>query len=71
MPWAPDWLGGSALRLGSRGGVDHQAFVLATREAFQAMAALALLSALLAWLARPGADRQTSAKAVGPQAIAG
>ena len=62
---------GSALRLGSPGGVDHLAFVLATREAFQALAALALLSALLAWLARSGGAGQRSAKAAGPQSIAG
>jgi MFS family permease len=51
---------GSALRLGSPGGVDHLAFVLATREAFQVLAALALLSAGFSWLTRPrpGARRQ-------------
>ena len=45
---------GATLRLGSPGGVDHLAFVLATREAFQVLAALAMLSAAIAWVTRPG-----------------
>jgi hypothetical protein len=45
---------GTALRLGAPGGVDHLAFVLATREAFQALAVVALLAAVMAWLARAG-----------------
>jgi EmrB/QacA subfamily drug resistance transporter len=61
---------GSALRLGSQGGVDHLAFVLATREAFQAMAVLAVLSALLAWWARAGSERRPPSKTAGPQPIA-
>jgi EmrB/QacA subfamily drug resistance transporter len=61
---------GSALRLGSQGGVDHLAFVLATREAFQAMAVLAVFSALLAWWARAGSDRRPPSKTAGPQPIA-
>ena len=60
---------GAALRLGSPGGVDHLAFVLATREAFQALAALALLSALLAWLARPGGGSAIPAQPNGVQPI--
>jgi MFS family permease len=43
---------GARLAIGAAGGVDHLAFVLATREAFQALAALALLGSALAWLAR-------------------
>jgi MFS family permease len=50
---------GRALRLAAAGGLDHQAFVLATREAFQALAAVALLAAVLAWLARPGGRNAT------------
>jgi len=61
---------GSALRLGSRGGVDHLAFVLATREAFQAMAVLAVVSALLAWWARAGSEPRPPSKTAGPQPIA-
>ena len=60
---------GSALRLGSPGGVDHQSFVLATREAFQALAAIALLSALLAWLARAGSGSAASPQSAGAQRI--
>ena len=51
---------GTALRLGSPGGVDHLAFVLATREAFQVLAALALLSAGFSWLTRPGQKAQSA-----------
>jgi EmrB/QacA subfamily drug resistance transporter len=61
---------GAALRLDAPGGVDHLAFVLATREAFQALAGLALLSALLAWLARPGGGTPPSSQSAGGQAIA-
>ena len=57
---------GGALKLGAPGGVDHLAFVLATREAFQALAALAVLSAVLAWLARPG---NVKAQPVGGQPV--
>jgi MFS family permease len=58
----------ATLRLGSPGGVDHEAFVLSTREAFLALAALALVSALLAWLARPGDGNRQPAQPAGPQA---
>jgi len=56
---------GTMLRLGSSGGVDHMAFVLATREAFQALAAIALLSAGLSWLARPRTGRWAQPQASG------
>ena len=56
---------GTMLRLGSPGGVDHMAFVLATREAFQALAAIALLSAGLSWLARPRTGRWAQPQASG------
>ena len=51
---------GTALHLGAPGGVDHGAFVLATRETFTVLAVVALLSALLAWAARAsgGAPKQ-------------
>jgi MFS family permease len=52
---------GSALRIGAPGGVDHLSFVLATREAFQLLAGVGLLSAVLAWLARPGTERAKTA----------
>jgi MFS family permease len=49
---------GTTLRIGAPGGVDHLAFVLATREAFQALAILALAAAVLAWLARANGTSQ-------------
>jgi EmrB/QacA subfamily drug resistance transporter len=44
---------GTSLHLGLPGGVDHRAFVLATRETFAALAVVALASAVLAWRASP------------------
>ncbi|HXS81650.1 MAG TPA: MFS transporter, partial [Methylomirabilota bacterium] len=58
---------GTALRLGSPGGVDHLAFVLATREAFQVLAVLALLSAGLSWLVRARLGTGTQAQGSGAQ----
>ena len=62
---------GAALRLGSHGGVDHQAFVLATREAFMALAVLALLSAVLAWRKGSSSVIFTAAQADAGQSDAG
>ena len=45
---------GAALHLGAPGGVDRGAFVLATHEAFQALAVLALVATALAWRVRAG-----------------
>jgi hypothetical protein len=57
---------GARLAIGAEGGVDHLAFVLATREAFQALAALALLGSVLAWLARAKSRSQAAtAQSVG------
>jgi MFS family permease len=49
---------GTTLRIGAPGGVDHLAFVLATREAFQALAVLALVAAVLAWFSRANGTSQ-------------
>ena len=43
---------GTSLHLGVPGGVEHDSFVLATRETFSVLAVVAALSALLAWRAR-------------------
>jgi MFS family permease len=61
----------ASLRLARAGGLDHHAFVLSTREAFQALAVLALVSALLAWFARTGDGNRQRAQLAGAQSDGG
>lgn len=45
---------GAALHLGAPGGLDRQAFVLATHEVFEALAVLGVFATWLAWRVRAG-----------------
>jgi len=50
---------GSVLDLGVAGGVDHGAFVIATRETFRLLAVVAVAAAVLAWRSGPASRPAT------------
>jgi len=52
---------GTPLHLGVPGGVDHDSFVFATRETFTLLTLVAIVSAILAWRARPTVDTARTA----------